>query len=135
MNETKKFIGKDFIKDIAVLIILSICTYFAFCYNFFTGIMLMLITSISIIPVFQDDIITILLPNKLVVHKIFRKKEVLLNEVISLKKERRIYGRYTTRECLVILLKEDSGYIDELVYPYDNKMHTLLNKYIKNLSK
>ena len=135
MNETKKFIGKDFIKDIAVLIVLSICTYFAFYYNFFTGIMLMLITSISIIPVFQDDIKTILLPNKLVVHKMFRKKEVLLNEVISLKKERRIYGRYTTRECLVILLKEDSGYIDELVYPYDNKMYTLLNKYIENLSK
>jgi len=49
MSKTKTFIGKDFIKDIATLIAFSICTYFAFYYNFFVGIILILITLLSII--------------------------------------------------------------------------------------
>ena len=126
MKEIQTFKGKDITGNIVGTVLLfgigsliigsEIIGGFAFIFGSF----------ISIILILQDDIKTVLFEDKLVVHKVFRTKEILLNQISSLIKERRSIGLYATRECLVISFTESSGYGDELVYAYDTEMHELI---------
>jgi len=126
MKEVQVFKGKDIIGNIVGAVLLFGIGYLIIDSETIAGIALMIGSLISIISILQDDIKTVLFEDKIVVHKVFRAKEILLNQISSLIKERRSSGLYGTRECLIITFTESSGYGDELVYAYDKEMHELI---------
>ena len=135
MNKIKIFRGKDIIGDIVVALIFFIISYFVLDIQIIAGVALMVGGLIATIPIFQDDLKTVLYKNKIVVHKIFRTHTILLTQINTLFKEPRVYGKYSTRECLIITYTENTGYGDELVYPYDQQMYTLIKKQLTYLNK
>ena len=135
MNEIKIFRGKDIIGDIVVALIFFIISYFVLDIQIIAGVALMVGGLIATIPIFQDDLKTVLYKNKIVIHKIFRTHTILLTQINTLFKEPRAYGKYSTRECLIITYTEDTGYGDELVYAYDHEMYTLIEKQLTYLNK
>ena len=134
MNKINTFRGKDIIGDIFIVLILFTLGYAILDLQVIGGIALMIGGLIASISIFRDDLKTVLYEDRLVVHKLFRTNTILLSQISSLFKERRAYGKYGTRECLIITYTEPTGYGDELVFTYDLEMHTLIEKQL-NLSK
>jgi len=133
MSAVKIFRGKDIIGNAVVALILFYIGYSILDIQIIGAIALMLGGLIATIPIFIDDLKTVIYADKIVIHKIFRSNTILLRQVNNLLKEPRAYGKYGTRECLIIAYTEASGYGDELVYPYDTEMHTMLKEQLTHL--
>jgi len=128
MNKIKIFRGKDIVGDIFIVLMLLSIGYTILDVQVIGGIALMIGGLIASILTFKDDLKTVLYKDRLVVHKLFRTNTILLSQITSLLKERRAYGKYGTRECLIIVYTEPSGYGDKLVFAYNPEMHTLIEK-------
>ena len=133
VDVVKIFRGKDIIGNVVVALIFFFIGYAMLDIQIIGAIALMIGGLIATIPIFIDDLKTVLYEDKIVIHKIFRTNTILLRQINNLFKEPRAYGKYGTRECLIITYTEPSGYSDELVYPYDTEMHTIIEKQLTQL--
>lgn len=125
MNKIASFKGKDITINIIVTIIIFIVGYSILEHQKIGGVALMVGSLFASLTIFQDDIKTVLYDNVLVVHKVFQKKEILLQNINSIYEENRANDLYNVIKCLVISYTEQSGYGDELVYAYDKYLYLI----------